>query len=62
MAPVDGVRLVAEVVVGQLPQGLYLVEDHWQALKVGVESCRRLYPSLMDDASIHALDAQEAKP
>ena len=28
VAPVDGVRVVTEMVVGQLPQGLDLVEDH----------------------------------
>jgi len=38
VAPVDGVRVMAEVVFGQLPQGLDLVEDHWPALKVGIES------------------------
>ena len=37
VAPVDGVRGVAEVIVGQLPQGLDLVEDHRQALEIGVE-------------------------
>ncbi|MFM7460523.1 MAG: hypothetical protein ACKO15_06770 [Burkholderiales bacterium] len=35
MAPVDGGLVVAEVVVGQLPQGLDLVEDQRQALQVG---------------------------
>ncbi len=37
MAPVDSGRVVAEMIVGQLLQGLDLVEDHRQALEVGVE-------------------------
>lgn len=40
VTPVNGVRAVAEVVVGQLPQGLDLVEDNRQALEVGIESGR----------------------
>ena len=35
--PVNGLRVMTELVVGQLPQGRDLVEDHRQALQVGVE-------------------------
>lgn len=37
LASVDSFRVVAEVVVGQLPQSFDFVEDHRQALQVGVE-------------------------
>ena len=56
VAPMDGVRGVAEMVVDQLAQGLNLVKDHRQALQVGVEGAW-----LVDDATIHALNDQEAK-
>jgi hypothetical protein len=39
VAPMDGVRIVAEMVVGQLLQGLDFVECHRQALEVSVEGC-----------------------
>ena len=65
MAPVDGVRVVAEVVVGQLLQPFQFGVNGGSALWVGVGGSglgvHRGAPWLVDDATIHALDDQEAK-
>lgn len=56
---------MAEVIVGQLAQGLDLVADQRQALQVGVDGgglgVHRGEPWLVDGATIHALNDQEAK-
>lgn len=65
MDPVDGVRVVAEVVVGQLLQPGQLDVDGCGAREIGVDGnglgVHRGAPWLEDHATIHALDDQEAK-
>lgn len=64
VAPVDGPRVVAELVIGQLEQGIDLVEEHCQALEIGVEGGGLGVHGglgLIDDVPIHALNDQEAK-
>jgi hypothetical protein len=65
VAPLDGVRVVAEVIVGQLLQPGQLDVDGGGAGEIGVDGSglgvHRGAPWLVDDATIHALDDQEAK-
>lgn len=57
--------MMVELVISHLPYGTDLIEDPQQALKVGIEGgdpgIHRGVPSLMDDATIHALNDQAAK-
>ena len=61
----DAVRVVAEVVVGQLLQPGQLDVDGGGACEIGVDGSglgvHRGAPWLVDDATIHALNDQEAK-
>jgi hypothetical protein len=65
VAPVDGVRVVAEVVVGQLLHPGQLDVDGGGAGEIAIEGSRldvhRGAPWFVDDATIHALNDQEAK-
>jgi len=65
VAPVDGVWVVAEMVVGQLLQPGQLDVDGGGAGEIGVDGSglgvHRWAPCLVDDATIHALNDQEAK-
>lgn len=61
----DGFRVVPEVVVGELLQPLQFGVDGCGVGKVGVEGVwlgvHHGAPWLVDDATIHALNDQEAK-
>ncbi len=65
MASVEGVRVVAEVVVCQLLQSGQLDVNGGSAGEIDIDRCgldvHRGAPWLMDDATIHALNDQEAK-
>jgi hypothetical protein len=65
VAPLDVVRVVAEVVVGQLLQPEQLDVDGGSAGEMGIEGSwlgvHRGAPWLGDDTTIHALHDQEAK-
>lgn len=65
MAPVDGVRVVAEMVVGQLLKPGQLDVDGGGAGEIGVDGSglgvHRGASWLVDDTTIHALNDQEAK-
>ena len=65
MAPVDGVRVVAEVVVGQLLQPFQFGVNGGGAGEVGIEGgllgVHRGLRGVIDDEHMNALFDQEAK-
>lgn len=57
-APEHSVWLVAEAVVGQLPQGRGLVQDHRRAMEIGSREFAIVVIAcfgLMDDTTVHGL-------
>ena len=65
VASLDGVRVMAKVLVGQLPQPGQLEVDGGGAGEIGVDGVglgvHRGVPWWVDDTSIHAPNDQEAK-
>jgi hypothetical protein len=65
VAPMDGIRVVTEVIVGELPQPFQLGVDGGGAGEVGVEGgllgVHHGLRGVIDDATMNALFDQEAK-
>jgi hypothetical protein len=66
VAPMDGIGVVTEVVVGELLQPFQFSVDGGSACEVGVEGgllgVHRWLRGVIDDATMNALFNQEAKP